>query len=268
MKGHRLLLRWIGLSFAVIIAMAVMIRLGFWQLDRLEQRRSFNARVRANQAAPALDLNANPLPENPVEFEYRSVVVEGTYLTDEEVLLRNQAQDGQVGVHILAALQIGGSDQAVVVDRGWVPLTDANPERISKYAQVGVVKIKGVLRLTQKGLKAANKDTPGGRLTAINAVDIPRLAAQSSLPLIPMFIQEAPGDQAGSLPIRSLPDLDLSEGPHASYALQWFTFAGLLAIGYPYYAYKHLRRPVDGGHKAISGPSKPEHGQHSIRMKD
>jgi surfeit locus 1 family protein len=253
-------LRWILLSLLAFTAAAVMVRLGFWQLDRLAQRRAFNDRVRSNQAALALDLNQDSLSGQPVEYDYRSVVVEGTYQTGSDVMLRNQVEDGQIGVHILTVLDITGTGQSVVVDRGWVPLADANPIGIQKYAQAGVVKIKGVVRMTQKAFKVGSEDAAGGKITAINVVDISELAAETSSPLLPFFIQEAPGDQPGSLPIRSQPELDLSEGPHASYALQWFTFAAILVIGYPIYVYKNLHRP-ERTSRRVSNLNAGEHRQ-------
>jgi hypothetical protein len=37
------------------------------------------------------------------------------------------------------------------------------------------------------------------------------------------------------MPYRALPELDLTEGPHLGYAVQWFIFASLLGVGYPIY---------------------------------
>ena len=53
--------RWIIATILVIAAMGVMIRLGIWQLDRLDGRRAFNARVLAQTSQPILFLDGKPV---------------------------------------------------------------------------------------------------------------------------------------------------------------------------------------------------------------
>lgn len=236
--------KWVLLTLVVIAAIAGMVRLGIWQLDRLAQRRSFNAGVLANEAMPALDLNAYEGDEGLTGMAYRSVTVRGEYLFDQQVMLRNQVDAGRTGVHLLTPLKIGGRAQAILVDRGWIPLEDANPDKVNKYNLPGEVQVTGVLRTGRAGLRTGTQDTANGRLVAVNVVDIQALAAQSDPALLPVFIQETPGNQPAGLPIPSALELDLTEGPHGGYALQWFTFAALLAGGYPYFVYTRFWKPA------------------------
>jgi hypothetical protein len=71
--------RWILATLLVIAAMAVMVRLGIWQLDRLEKRRIFNARVLAQVNQPPLLLTGQALDADLASMEYRPVIVEGEY---------------------------------------------------------------------------------------------------------------------------------------------------------------------------------------------
>ncbi len=71
--------RWLLATLLVVAAAAVMIRLGIWQLDRLQQRRAFNARVLAQTTQPSLDLTGANLSEDLTGMEYRAVVVNGEY---------------------------------------------------------------------------------------------------------------------------------------------------------------------------------------------
>ncbi len=50
--------RWLLTTLLVFLGTALCIRLGIWQLDRLEQRRAFNAQVTSMRAMPLLDLNS------------------------------------------------------------------------------------------------------------------------------------------------------------------------------------------------------------------
>lgn len=232
--------RWWWTTLLVIAAMGVLVRLGLWQLDRLAQRRAFNARVMAQQAAAPLTLDDQSFGSNLLDMEYRAVVVTGEYDHAQQVLLRNQVWDDQPGAHLLTPLVISGTDRAVLVDRGWIPSEDSTPDKRGQYDEPGIVTVRGVVRRPQTrpdfGGAPDPQLTPGQtRLDAWNIVNLERISRQVSLSLLPVYIQQAPDPAWTALPYRSQPQLDLSEGPHFSYALQWFTFAAILAVGYPVY---------------------------------
>jgi surfeit locus 1 family protein len=227
--------RWILATFLVIAAMAVMVRLGIWQLDRLEQRRAFNARVLAQVNQPPLLLTDQALNADLAGMEYRPVIVEGEYDHSQEVALRNQAWNDQIGVHLLTPLKIAGSDRAVLVDRGWVPVQDFNSHDWSQYTEPGKVRVQGVIRDSSSKPDFGKRNDPPGRLDIWNFANVGRIAEQVSYPLLPIYIQQAPDPAWTGLPHRSQPELDLTEGPHLGYAFQWFTFAAILGLGYPFF---------------------------------
>ncbi len=231
--------RWILTTLLVFAAMAVMIRLGIWQLDRLQSRRLFNARVLAQVNQPPLLLNGAALSMDLTGMEYRQVVVEGEYDHANEVALRNQSWNNQIGVHLLTPLKIAGSNRYVLVDRGWVPVTDFQNHDWSAYQQPGKVSLTGVIRLSSNkpdwGRRTDPTPAPGERLEVWNFANVEAIGAQLPYPLLPVYIQAAPDPAWTGLPYRALPDLDLTEGPHLGYAFQWFTFAAILGLGYPFF---------------------------------
>lgn len=235
--------RWILTTILVIAAMLVMARLGKWQLDRLAQRRAFNARVEAQINQPPLQLSAASLNEDLAVMEYRKVTVRGEYDEAQQVALRNQAMNGQWGVDLITPLRIAGTDQAVLVDRGWIPAEDYTSGNWAKYNEPGVVEVQGVIRQSQThpdfGRRSDPTPIPGGpRLDTWNFVNVGGIARQTSYSLLPVYIQEAPNPAFAGPPIRTQPELDLSEGPHMGYAIQWFSFALLLGGGYPFFIRK------------------------------
>jgi surfeit locus 1 family protein len=237
--------RWILATILVVCGMAVLARLGIWQLDRLAQRRAFNTRVEAQINQPVLDLNAGlkgatvtgaDLPP----MEYRQVVVVGGYDFSQQVALRNQVRDNQWGVDLITPLHIQGSDQTILVDRGWIPAADFQAGSWGKYDEPGVVTVRGVIRQSQSKPEIGQRSDPPlasgqTRLDAWNFVNVSRIGEQVSYPLLPVYIQQAPDPSWTGLPARSQPVLDLSEGPHQSYAIQWFSFALILGLGYPFF---------------------------------
>ncbi len=238
--------RWILATLLVIAGAAVMARLGIWQLDRLAQRRLFNARVTTQMAQPQLLLTGDALSADLAGMEYRSVIVRGQYDFTDQVALRNQAWDNQGGVHLLTPLKIEGTDTYVLVERGWVPGLESSPGDWRQYDEPGTVEVRGIIRRSQSkpdfGRRADPVPAPGeGPLRLWYFTNVERIAAQLPYSLLPVYVQQAPDPAWTALPYRSLPELDLTEGPHMSYALQWFGFAALLLVGYPFYVRKRER---------------------------
>jgi surfeit locus 1 family protein len=229
-------------TLLVIAALAVLVRLGIWQLDRLQERRIFNGRVNSQINLPVLDLTKNSEILGLFDMEYRTVDVVGVYDSSQQVMLRNQVWQDQPGVHLLTPLKIKDSDRAVLIDRGWVPVpyADAQIGNLSQYNESGEVTVHGVIRRPESRPYFGGVPDPilapgQTRLEAWNLVNLDRIKLQISFSMLPVYIQQAPDPTWTQMPYRSQPVLDLSEGPHFGYALQWFTFALILAVGYPFF---------------------------------
>jgi surfeit locus 1 family protein len=239
--------RWFLATLLVVIGVGINIRLGIWQLDRLEKRRAFNARVLAQVNQPELDLQGAGLEQDLTNMEYRMVVVTGEYDPTYEVALRNQSWGNQIGVHLLTPLHITGSDQYILIDRGWVPDTDFIYDGWGEYAEQGPVTVHGIIRASQSkpdyGRRADPTPAPGGvPLKAWYFANVEQIAKQVPYRLLPVYVQQAPEPAWTGLPHRTQPDLEITEGPHMSYAIQWFTFAAILGIGYPFFVRRQERR--------------------------
>lgn len=239
--------QWWKTTVLVIAALAVMVRLGFWQLDRLDQRRAYNSRVEAQLAEPTLELVDENLELDLYNMEYRDAIIVGEYDHERQVVLRNQDWQGRLGVHLITPLVINGSQQAILVDRGWVPYEDFTAGTLDQFDQPGLVEINGTIRRSQ------SKPLIGGRADPIPApgeaplkiwtwINVSGIAQQIPYELLPVYLLSSPSQNADQLPYRSQLELDLSEGSHLGYAFQWFIFAAILAIGYPLYIRKEETR--------------------------
>lgn len=239
--------RWLLTTLLVLAGMGVCIRLGIWQLDRLEQRRAWNARVLAQVDQPQLELSGATLELDLANMEYRPVQATGEYDFSQQVALRNQYHDNQWGVHLITPLRLAGSSQLILVDRGWIPAEAFNSGDWSAYDEPGTVEVSGVLRAPQTkadfGTRSDPTPAPGvAPLAAWNFVNIPAIDQQIEGELLPAYIQQAPDPAWTGLPYRSQPELEISEGPHMGYALQWFTFAAILGLGYPFFIKRQEKR--------------------------
>jgi len=226
---------WLGPLLFVVVAVGavVMIALGIWQLQRLGERRAANAQIRARLAQPPADLSqqSGGLPE------YTPVLAKGSYDFTNEIVLRNRAHDQEPGVHVLTPLRLAGSDQAVLVDRGWIPYTEADPAARAIYDRpTTVVTVTGLARLSQTStfflLPADPTASPAEpRLYSWFWINLPQIQGQIPYPLLPFFLEAAPLADQSILPVSGYDDIDLSDGPHLSYAIQWFSFTAILIAG-------------------------------------
>ncbi len=231
--------KWLFTTLLVIIGTGICARLGIWQLDRLEQRRAFNTQVTNMRASELLDLNASQ-PEDIASMEWRAVIVTGEYDFENQMALRNQYSEGIYGFHLITPLQFKGG--VVLVNRGWIPAeSDSLPEDWRVYDEPGTVTLTGQIRLGQGkpsfGGVADALPADGSPLWVWNNLDVTMMSPQMPYPILPIFIQPTTqGDSEPPIPYQ--PIIELTEGSHFGYALQWFTFAVILFFGYPFYLRK------------------------------
>ncbi len=239
--------KYILMTLFVVAAMAVMARLGVWQLDRRQQRIARNADLVAKlEAAPASMNEAAlaatwPLPEDRDAVRNIRAEATGQFDFDQQILLLQQSYQDQPGVHLVAPLVLAGTNKAILVDRGWIPFEDSQTERWRQYnTESGEVTIAGRLQPSQILFgSAAEKAKESAAAEAAKAewyrVDVEAIQNQMPYELLPVFLLQSPGPQGNvALPYRIEPEVDLSEGPHMGYALQWFAFAiiaGLVYVG-------------------------------------
>jgi cytochrome oxidase assembly protein ShyY1 len=238
---YRFLLRpaWLLFHAVVLAGIVLMVAAGFWQLNRLDERKDFNAQVRERSQQAPLELQA-VLDEieagtlDPSTAEWLPVTTSGTYLPD-QVVEFNNSQGGRAGDNVLTALvtddatPASTTDTTVIVNRGFIPLGIDVPAPPA----VGV-DIVGFIRPSQVRQRGElTDDDDGTPLTEIRRIDIPRLAEQFPGNVAPVFVQLTssnpeigPGDPSPVV----LPELD--NGPHLSYAIQWFIFAICVAVGW------------------------------------
>jgi len=218
--------KWIAFHLLVVFGIGLMIVLGIWQLRRLDERQAFNAIVEAR-----IDLPPVPLAEllattdDPTDLQWRQVTMSGVF-EPQQILWFNRSQGGLAGDNILAALDEGSA--VVVVNRGFVPFgTDASA------APSGEVDVLGRLRVPTSRQAGELTDAGTGPVAEVRRIDLDQLDAQIDGDVAPFYI-----DLIGSIPNVSgadpvpVPAPTLDDGPHLSYAAQWFIFATSVLVGW------------------------------------
>jgi surfeit locus 1 family protein len=208
---------------SAFFAALLFIRLGIWQLDRRDERRARNAVVRARLDSAEVDVGE--LPAESSSRRFRRVRVRGIPDYDHELVLANREPKGSPGVELLTPVRFPGRDTAVIVNRGWVYSPDAATVDLDRWHDRDSVFIGYVDEMPRTG---------GGRLAGRPRVQIPltlsAIAETLPYPVAPFYVVVvSDSTPAQDRPARvGFPALD--EGPHLSYAIQWFAFA-LIALG-------------------------------------
>lgn len=241
--------RWWWVTLLVIALMILLARLGFWQLDRLEQRRAANAQLLAAIESAPIELNFTSgsylglAPrEVPTDLANRDVVVVGEFDYANQRILKLQSWNGRAGVHLITPLVLEGSDVAVLVNRGWIP--DAEYASGNAFANVtGKQTVQGYVALTETiSRQTADAVVPVNIGAELFRVDIAAIEPELPYQLLPFYVRQSLPDVASTdLPIPVPKEVDLSEGPHLDYALQWFIFSIGLGIAYVIYVHRSLK---------------------------
>jgi surfeit locus 1 family protein len=230
------------LSALAVAFVVVTTWLGFWQLRRLAQRRAQNAEVVARLADPPIPVRA--LTHDSAALHYRRVRLHGAYDYAHQIKVTERTRDGSPGVNIITPLHIAGTDTAVLVNRGWVYAPDGVTVDLAPWREADSLTGTGYAR-------PLFKPFPGSailpsRPDAFRWLDLAALRTRIPYPVYP-FVIVLDGDDAahGHVPPR-VPPPPLDEGPHRSYAIQWFSFAIIAVVGMFFFLRAKPDRSLDG----------------------
>jgi cytochrome oxidase assembly protein ShyY1 len=230
--------KWILSHVLIALLVVVMINLGFWQIRRLHERQASNHRIEANASLPMAPVDELSHPGDPYSNAngnaYRKVTVTGEYDATNEIIVRSRSLDGRPGVWVATPLMLADGN-AVMVVRGFLPtpgVLDAVPENAKP--PTGPVTVTGSIQETQTRGLFGPTDPSTGRLTDMARVDVERMQKQLPYTVLPVWVQletQQP-PQSGPEP-ELLKQPVLTDGPHLSYAVQWFIFSLIAILGYP-----------------------------------
>ena len=239
------------LLIAVVVA-AICVRLGIWQLDRLQERRASNALV-ASRLDSAVVSPAD-LPADTTAARYRRVRVTGTYDWANEIVLSGRARNGSPGVNLLTPLRVAGSDTAILVNRGWVYAPDATTATPGEWREPDTATVTGFVTTFRTAESPLAAVVPG-RVRTLRYADAEALDSLLPYPFAPYTVtavEPIPADPAHAPARLEPPPLD--EGSHLSYAFQWFSFA-TIALGGALVMFWSART---AGRRGVTVPPPPE----------
>jgi len=214
----------------VLCLLPLLVGLGFWQLERADQKRAFLDRQQQGMAAPAVQLNAS-ISEDKGTLRFRSVEAEGHYDKAHQILIDNQVIQGKVGYFVLTPFILEPASKAVLVNRGWVPMS-ADRKTLPDLAMMQPpTQIKGrVNDFPSVGIKLEGADQPSpGWPAVVQVADSEILSTRLGYPIFPFMIELDPSAPEGYRREWRKRQIMPPE-QHVAYATQWFGLALLLAL--------------------------------------
>ena len=241
---------WI-MTLATLAMVALTLSLGRWQLSRAAQKEALQARTAAQEAFPPLDASAFLSVEDMPSELHRRVKLRGLWLPTQTVLLDNRQMHGTPGFYVLTPLALEGTEQTVMVQRGWVQRNFIDRTQVPAIdTPAGLVDVEARIEAPPAHLLQLGADPPAqpastaapGPAKAVDVgasrirqnLDLAAFKAETGLPLRTDISLQQVGAASEGLQ-REWPAPALGIEKHYGYAFQWFGLAALLVILYVWF---------------------------------
>ncbi len=209
-------------TLAMLLAVALCIRLGLWQQHKAEAKRAlqsqFDQRLREAPVA---------LPEKIADLEawrYRRVKVRGSYDTHYQILLDNQVEQEIAGYQVITPLQLDNG-RRVLVNRGWVPAPADHRSVPPVVTPNGAQEVEGTVWLPSDKFFALEPKQASAQWQPVwQNMDMKRYAQSVPFDVLPLVIRLDAASNAGGF-ARDWPRPVERIEMHVGYSYQWFGFA-------------------------------------------
>ena len=220
----------ITLTVCVLLALIVLMGLGFWQLDRRTWKLDLIASTQARLASDPI-----AFPDDPqalTDPDYQPVEVSGQFLHERELYLASRTHEGQVGFHVVTPLEMNDG-RTVFINRGWVPPEKLDPATRADAQIEGEVAVTGLLRSggwTGWSCFESVNDAKDNRWVW---VDLPAMAAVAGVnrPVTALYIDARADQHPGDYPLGGVTIVEF-KNDHLQYAITWFSLALIMLSVY------------------------------------
>lgn len=230
----RISLDWKASTLALLL-LPGLITLGYWQLDRAEEKRALKALFEVRAQSPAKSIKQLSIGNNDSRehLRYQPVRLTGHYLNNFNILLDNKVFHGRFGYEILTAFNVNHSDDIVWVNRGWL----AGDSSRRSMPIIPAIEAESVMLEAEVYVPHSEMMVLGEQVRPVLVSNKPLLLQQLNISLI---AQQMPGktfplsvrlkEQSPGVLERNWMVVNVQPEKHTAYAFQWFSMAGMLLI--------------------------------------
>ena len=218
-------LRYLIPSILIVTTIAFLTSLGFWQLDRANEKRAIEASIqKANTGIVELIADENSL----LEKEYYQVRLNGQYQSNKQFIYDNQIVYQVSGYYVLTPFKLEGQPSTIIINRGFIPW---NGDR-EKLADVSIEKTKSEIKVQIskpiKRIELKSSEIGNNFPVLIQAVDLVKMSELAGIDFSSMVgLLDASMDDGF---VRKWEPYTGSIEKHIGYAVQWFLMAIVLGI--------------------------------------
>ncbi|MBC6794208.1 hypothetical protein CRD15_00540 [Corynebacterium sp. LK28] len=225
-----------------------------WQLGKNKDKNAFNQRLEQSlqvDPAPITDVIPGDGGSVGVDKEWTRVALQGHFLPDKEVLLRNRPVESAHSYQSLTPFRLDGG-QTVLVHRGWVAVEGDGAAPKLKRAPGGDVKVTGFIRMSEAVPSAKPSQSQG--YTQVTGMSTKQISEATGEDLAADYVQldsesvdrlngmAGGGGGGAEVPdLQALPLPHLDGGTNLSYGIQWIAFGILAPAGLGWFVYAEMR---------------------------
>lgn len=223
-------------SLMTLVAVAVLLGLGTWQLQRMQWKSEIIATIERNVALPV-----SPLPYDNIDVEawhYRKAKVVGRFHHDKEIHLYAASAKGKPGYLIITPLE-RPNGSFVMFNRGWVPLDKRNPKTRLAGQVEGIQTVVGMGRKPWSQNTFVADNEPQENIWFYGDLD-GMAKFRGIVHYAPLFLEADETPNPGGLPLGGQSRINI-KNDHLSYALTWFSLAIALLLVYGFYVAEQVR---------------------------
>ena len=211
---------------AAVVLVVLFSSLGFWQLERAEQKRAIEAAF----TDPGERLTVTGDAGYPL---YQPLTATGRYLDERQFLIDNVILDGRLGYFVVTPFEYEPGRPLLLVNRGWVAKDSAEDMEAALQTtgdDTGETSVRGragqLPRVAIRAGEVSTADPAWPRI--VNWPTLDELAAALQRDLLPFVLLEDP--EPGSKLIRRWEPRQAGPMRHIGYAFQWFALAAAVIV--------------------------------------
>ena len=216
----------LGPTLATLPLLLILIGLGIWQVQRLDEKNAINAYRSERAALPPVALPTDPA--DLARLDFRRVRVHGRLANDRELYMYGRSQRGNDGYYLIVPM-ILDDGRAVLVNRGWVPSDKKLPPARPGSEPAEPVTVTAFLRSDPRHTWVMPDNDPVRNVWFW--FDLPAMSKAAAIdPPATFYLEADAAPNPGGLPVGGQTQIALPS-PHLQYAITWFALAiGLIVI--------------------------------------
>ena len=219
------------ITIAALMAVAITLALGRWQLSRADQKEAYQALTESQGRLIPLDAQTLLSTRDQMSLVHRKVVLRGRWLAQHTIYLDNRQMNDKVGQFVLTPFQMEGSAAVVMVQRGWVARNFMDRLKVTPVSTpAGVVDLQGQIAPPPSKLYELGQ---AEKTVLRQNIDLKGFSAEIDLPLLSVSVQQSGAASDGLL--REWHQVASGVEKHYGYAFQWFALSALISILYVWF---------------------------------